>query len=882
MRRGSGTQPRMVFVLRDLRMTELGVMDDRQLVLRRDSIRRSRLTNSIRMFPGLPIRRPLAIKFRQSFFLFAALAASVAMVACGGSGSGTTTITPPPAISVAIAGAPVSLLTNATAALTASVSNDSANAGVTWSVTCGSTVTGACGAFSNTTAASATYTAPAAIPTGGTVTVKATSVSDASKSASASITIVAISVTLSGAPASLTTNTTAALTATVNNDPANAGVTWSVTCGSAGACGTFSNPTATTATYIAPNFSPAGNTVTVTATSVSDTTKSASANITIITTVAVTLGPAPTALQLLTGAGITAFVASDSANAGVTWAVTCGSTGACGALSSPSTASGVTTDFSAPSAIPSGSFVTVTATSVTDTTKSASAKITITSANTTLADGTYIFSLTGSTGGGPYYLAGAFVVSGGAITGGEQDYVDLNTLVADAINGTGSSLATTADGNLQIVLTTCNGTDCTSTDTSVGVNGVENLDAAQFSVSRARIIEFDGDATSSGRVDQQTSAAAPAAGYAFFAAGLDASAIPLAIGGVLNVDGSGTISGSGSVFDINDSAFEGGFVLQKQSFAASTVSAPDSFGRIVFGLIPSAASAVPAISFAGYVVDSAHIRLVETLDNFVGTTGGIALSQGANTGAFSSIAGNSYVAGLAGFEGIGAFQASGIFTANSDGTVSGAVNYNDLTGTGPETPSAIVGGTYTVDATGRVTMTGVTDGTETFALQFYLTGSGQESEDAAITVDANDVLAGIGYQQTGGGSFTPPSFFGTYALDATGVDSSTANELDAVGPITADGAGTLTGSVDLNWILSVSPGPTFTDSPVSGVFTTTSAGAFTGTITGLDVTTCPLYNATGSGCTADVFTYYVIDTTKIFAIETDQKQLTLGLFTLEQ
>ena len=91
-----------------------------------------------------------------------ALSSIAALIACGGGGSGTTT-TPPPAISVTLAGAPASLLTNATADLIATVANDSANAGVKWSVTCGRS--GACGAFTNPTATTATYTAPAAVPT---------------------------------------------------------------------------------------------------------------------------------------------------------------------------------------------------------------------------------------------------------------------------------------------------------------------------------------------------------------------------------------------------------------------------------------------------------------------------------------------------------------------------------------------------------------------------------------------------------------------------------------------------------------------------------------------------------------------------------------------
>jgi hypothetical protein len=108
------------------------------------------------------------------------------------------------------------------------------------------------------------------------------------------------------------------------------------------------------------------------------------------------------------------------------------------------------------------------------------------------------------------------------------------------------------------------------------------------------------------------------------------------------------------------------------------------------------------------------------------------------------------------------------------------------------------------------------------------------------------------------------------------------SELDAVGPITANGGGSLSGTVDLNWILGSNPNSTFSDSPVSGAFTSNSSGVFTGDINGLDVTSCTAYNASGTGCTTDVFVYYLIDTTKVIAIETDQNQLTLGVLTLEQ
>jgi ferredoxin len=185
-----------------------------------------------------------------------------------------------------------------------------------------------------------------------------------------------VSVALSATPpTSLATSATLSLTANVSNDSANKGVTWTVSCGTSGACGSFS-PTSTASgaatTYTAPSAVPSGNTVTVTATSVTDTTKTATATITITSTapaITVTLsGTPPTSLVIGTTGSFTATIANDSANKGVTWTVTCGSSGACGSFSPTSTASGSPTTYTAPAAVPTNNTVTITATSVTDTT----------------------------------------------------------------------------------------------------------------------------------------------------------------------------------------------------------------------------------------------------------------------------------------------------------------------------------------------------------------------------------------------------------------------------------------------------------------------------------------------------------------------------------
>ena len=118
-----------------------------------------------------------------------------AISGCGG-GSSPAPGPAPQSLSVTLSTMPPAwLLTAGTASLTATVQNDSAAQGVNWSCS----PLSACGAFSPTSTPSGsmtTYTAPAAVPTGGSVTIVATSVADRSKSATA---VVVISGTASNA-----------------------------------------------------------------------------------------------------------------------------------------------------------------------------------------------------------------------------------------------------------------------------------------------------------------------------------------------------------------------------------------------------------------------------------------------------------------------------------------------------------------------------------------------------------------------------------------------------------------------------------------------------------------------------------------------------------
>ena len=199
-------------------------------------------------------------------------------------------------ISIAFAPAPPSTLPRSgTASLKAVVENDSALGGVEWSVSCGSSACGSLSANETASGAATTYTAPSVVPVAGFVTITAVSVTDPTKSVSADIEIVPITITVGAAENDVSTGTSTTLSANVANDPSNAGVDWSLSCASTGACGTITPHTASgmPATYSAPNAVPTGNIVTVTATSTADPTVSNSVTLTITSAGASAAEPSP-------------------------------------------------------------------------------------------------------------------------------------------------------------------------------------------------------------------------------------------------------------------------------------------------------------------------------------------------------------------------------------------------------------------------------------------------------------------------------------------------------------------------------------------------------------------------------------------------------------
>jgi hypothetical protein len=264
-----------------------------------------------------------------------------------------------------------------------------------WSLS-GAACPSACGAVDS----SGKFTAPGILPSPASVALTAQSVADPSKQVSAAVTITSNFALQLSAPSSVPAGGSATIVATLtpvpNSNPSTV-LAWSLSgpgCGGS-SCGVLTVVTtqsgsggsvSNSATYTAPASAPNPNTVTVTVTPQADPSKKAQATIAIQAGVTVSVSPVTATLAGGHRATLTVQV-NGTSNTGVAWSVN-GIPGGnstfgqiCVVGSNPcqpvtsTTASQV--DYLAPGAIPSPNPVSVTAVSAADSTKSASAQITV-------------------------------------------------------------------------------------------------------------------------------------------------------------------------------------------------------------------------------------------------------------------------------------------------------------------------------------------------------------------------------------------------------------------------------------------------------------------------------------------------------------------------
>jgi hypothetical protein len=772
----------------------------------------------------------------------------------------TVTITvagPPISVAFSAPAPPATLQANSGVTLNATVLNDVGSAGADWSLSCAGTGS-ACGTLNSahtsdtgTSVVSNVYVAPATIPGGGGyVTITVTATADKTKFASATIQIVAppITVTFSQVPSTVSEGATAPMTATVANDPSNKGVNWSVSCGSS-SCGSF-NPTITASgaatTFTAPAAMPSGGTVTIKATSVAESGVSVTSIVGITAPQAISISfttAPPGSLQTGAQTSLIAGVVNDSSSAGVDWTVTCGGS-ACGSFSLSHTVSGGATTYNAPLTVPGTGSVTITATATatesSSTPATVAATVAINSAGRAgLLVGQYAFSVAGTDSGGFYAATGSVILDGnGNVTSGEEDFAD-TAGVHPTATLTGSYLIGN-DGRGSMTLT--------SSDTTVGVNGVQTLDFAASSTQLALVIEFDSSATSSGNLVLQTpssfSQSSITGGYSFTLAGVDLtrSAAPLDTGGVLTADGKGDITGVTE--DINDAG------TVSSSTPTGTYTTPDSFGR-------GTATLGSTATYAYYIVNSGALKFLETDKN--GLTVGSAFSQGTTPFTAASLSGSFAFTAL-GKSGTGALAIGGLlgFDGTMNLTSSTALDVNNAGTVASANPT----GTYAVASNGRgtITLSTATGGVESFAV--YLTAS-----QGALLCELDSGLTSAGAALQQASTLTAATFDGNYAgvLDLM----AGSGEEDADAEVTSNGVSALSGTADIN-----SPGtgtPLGSSIALTGSYTANSNGRFPGSFS---LSTIPATNLT------EIF--YVVNSSTAFFLDVDATSPGTGQLQLQQ
>jgi hypothetical protein len=563
--------------------------------------------------------------------------------------------------------------------------------------------------------------------------------------------------------------------------------------------------------------------------------------------------PPPTPTVAGQPVSLVANALNDSKNAGVTWS--CAPAGACGTFSPASTGYSVGTLYTPPIAPPNGPItpdlaysVTITATSVTDTSQSASTTVNIAQQ--------YAFVMAGYAS---YGMVGSVTLDGnGNVLSGETDYSANGNFGNFPIKGTYTLDATTGFGSMTWSIQGC----CSQTN---ALTATSNSHLTISEVDQFAGLTFGG----TGSMDLQTaspfSASQVSGGYSFTLAGYDgAEGFNGSWGGIFSADGVGAISGG--IFDTSLGGGASGF--SSTSFTG-TFTAPDASGRGILDLSNGASyvyyMVTPEVLRLTTVNDSTNSHTVQTAGNT-----GSAFGQGslATSASNAAVTGN-FVFGDAGFanDSNGGEQgaAAGQFATDGSGNITSGVM--DINAFGTVSTISLAGSTYSFSSSPRGTLSGPA-GQSYFV---YLTDPNLNLLDPNNTAgtggallleaDAGDSI-GVVIPQTDAGA----SIAGGYAF----VLSDEANPPNADGgfdgQMTAD-SGTYSGQGGYQGESSNSLIPII--GPLSGTFTADGGnpGRFTGTVTA----TPPLWSGSIGGTSPGTnnISCYLANSSQGFLVETD-------------
>jgi hypothetical protein len=299
--------------------------------------------------------------------------------------------------------------------------------------------------------------------------------------------------------------------------------------------------------------------------------------------------------------------------------------------------------------------------------------------------GPYAFNLSGFdlVGGGILATVGSFTVgTDGSITTGVQDFNDNNVFTSYPLSGGSVTLGSgSAPG--------------TATLTTTGAFGTLGFDVYPVDSTHLKFIETSGNAFLAGDAFTQQGASLPttAAVFAFTMGGEVVSAgtgTPLAIGGLMAIDGAGNITSSSEV-DINNALA----VTTGQVFGGTYAASGSIGGRTLFNVSGFSV----AIQFVAYPTFNAGLQMLES--DGVGFLDGAALAQTTTTAIAESQGYAMNLSAANGSTGGGEEDDIAEFSTTSN-TFSGIIDINDDMGTTPSLGERYTG-SYTVDspATGR-------------------------------------------------------------------------------------------------------------------------------------------------------------------------------------
>lgn len=741
-----------------------------------------------------------------------------------------------PAITISISPPFANVAINTTQQVTGTVNNDPSNAGVTWTLTQnGAACSPGCGTVapsSTASGAAVTYTAPATVPTPAAATLTATSVADTTNVASSTITVTPPPVGVSVLPSSATVEAggTQSFTATVTNDPANQGVTWSVairhcrpilggcyTSPCTTGCGTFSPANTSSGaptTYTAPGKLASG--AFVVATSVTNTKATGTGSLTFLP-ISVSVSPTSHNVALNAMQTFTATVTNDATNSEVTWSLTeigvpCSP--GCGTISPTNTASGATLTYTAPAAPTVLQSVTVSATSIEDPTASGTASVTLPSSggaadcagsgSESLLKGQYAFLIQGfdsqSLGvldkQGGLAIGGSFRADGaGNVTGGEEDIVVgqgefYSTFAAGSTYAVGPDhrgclLLIDARGNLSLFHFALGATNASSVATA---GHIVEFDHTTGTETRAAGILRLQDATSFAASQFKGT-------YTYGMVGVGVYTGRVAMAGTFNSDGVSAIPTSN--FDIDGGG--GALTTDASSTGSFTCCSVNGRGSLQVSTVnPSGNLPINSIFF--YMINSSDAFLVVFSDVWSAGGEAIGISSGTNFSQ-ASLSGAAVLRETA-------QSSSGpivdIATVSSSGT--GAMTTNDNINSAGTFGASSTALNYTVASNGRVTFTGATT-----PPVVYLYGPNQ----GFLVGTDPDVTFGI-LESQAAGPFSNAFFSGAYTFATENPSANTVTMESGV--VTADGNGNAAGSVDQSTGLTQNQALNFTYSfPANGV-----------------------------------------------------------------